>query len=87
MNELLQTRMFSLLSESSQESTNEQMKNAYENFMEQLKEVSDTKDNATALRTLNITRIELDSLETFHRYEQGKKCSKINVSTQSSIFS
>lgn len=77
MNDLLNTRFFGLLTEASQETTNEEMQNAYGNFMEHLKEVSDSYDNATALRTLNITRIELATLETFHQYEQGKNALKL----------
>lgn len=87
MNDLIRTEFFCLLTEGSQETTNAKMQSAYGKFIEYLKEVSDSHDNATALRKLNITRIELASLETFHRYEQGEKCPEINVSTQSYRFS
>lgn len=86
MNDLIKTEFFSLLAEGSQETTNAKMQSAYEKFIEYLKEVSDSHDNATALRTLNITRIELASLETFHRYEQEKKRPENNVSVQSIVF-
>jgi hypothetical protein len=62
------------------------MSNAYGKFMEQIKAVG-SSDNATALRTLNVTRIELAALEPFHRYEQGEKCLEINVPAQSPVFS
>jgi len=87
MNELVNTRLFSLLVEPSQEVTNDEMQNAYGHFVEQTKAVSDSNDNATVMRTLNITRIELSSLESVLRYEQGEKCPKINISAQSPVFS
>jgi hypothetical protein len=77
MNDLLNTRLFSLLSEPSQEVTNEEMQNAYGDFVEHVKAVSDSGNNTTALRTLNVTRIELAALEPFHRYEQGENALKL----------
>jgi hypothetical protein len=79
MNDLLKTRLFGLLFEPSQEVTNEEMSNAYGKFMEKVKAVG-SSDNATAMRTLNVTRIELAALEPFHRYEQGEKCPERSVS-------
>lgn len=74
MNELLRERLFSLLAESSQV-TNEEMQNAYECFMEQLKTtVRQSENNSDVFRMLKVTRIELVSVRTLHRYEQGKKC-------------
>jgi hypothetical protein len=64
MDELVNTRLFGLLAESSQKVTNEEMQNAYGEFMEKVKAVGSSNDNATTLRTLNITRIELVALET-----------------------
>lgn len=87
MNDLVNTRLFSLLAEPSQEVTNEQMSNAYGEFMGHVNAVDDFMDNATALRTLNITRIELATLEPFLRYEQGEKCPEINVPAQSNLVS
>lgn len=75
MNELLKQRFFSLLSEPSQEVTNEEIQNAYDCFMEQLRTVSQSeKTYSEIFRILNITRIELLSLKSFYRYEQGGKC-------------
>lgn len=75
MNELLETKLFSILSESSQESTNEEMQSAYGCFTEQVKIVSQSENNLSEIfRILNITRIELTFLISFYRYEQGEKC-------------
>jgi hypothetical protein len=87
MNELLRTRFFGLLAEPSQEVANEQMSNAYGEFMEHVKAVGDFNDNATAFRTLNITRIELSTLETAYRYEQGEKCLEKSVSAKGNLVS
>lgn len=74
MNELLNTSLFGLLAENSPEVSTQEMKNAYGNFLKQVKAVSNSDDNANVFRTLNVTRIELASLELIYRYEQGKKC-------------
>lgn len=80
MNELLQTRLFTLLSESSQV-TNQEMQSAYGCFMEKVKIVSQSEQNCSEIyRMLNITRIELSALEPLNRYEQGKKCPEIYLS-------
>ena len=65
MNDLLQTRLFGLLSEPSQEVTNEKIQNRI---------VSNGNDYSTAYRTLVATRIEIASLETTPLYGQGEKC-------------
>jgi hypothetical protein len=74
MNDLSQTRIFSLLSETSQEVTNEEIKNAYGKFLEQIRTVSNGNDYSTAYRILVATRIEIASLETSPLYGQGGKC-------------
>lgn len=81
MNKLLETRLFSLLSESSQV-TNEEMQNAYGCLMEQVKvTVSQPETNyQEVVRILNITRIELVFLESLYRYWQGEKCPEICLS-------
>jgi hypothetical protein len=61
------------------------MQNAYGEFMEHLKTVGGS-DNATALRTLTITRIELSALETAFQYEQGGKCPEKILSAKSTIL-
>lgn len=74
MNHLLQTRIFKLLSETSQEVTNEEMQNAYGEFIEQIGAMSNGNDYSTTYRILTATRIELASLETPPLYGQGGKC-------------
>lgn len=74
MNDLLQTRIFELLFETSQEVTNEEMQVAYGEFLEQIKNISDGIDYSVIYRTLNVTRIEIASLETTPFYGLGGKC-------------
>lgn len=86
MNDLLQTKLFSLLTESSQLVTTEKMQNAYGSFMEEVKTVSQSEtDLSKVFRTLNITRIELVSIEIHHRYGQGEKCAKICLSAKGNL--
>lgn len=73
MNELLKKRLFSLLSESSPV-INEEMQNAYGNFIQHVKAISSENDCAAIYRNLSNTRIELSAIETLSRYEQGGKC-------------
>lgn len=73
MNELLKTRLFSLLSEPSQV-TNQEMQNAYGEFIEQVKTVSSDNDYSATYRILTATRIEIASLEMTSLYGQGGKC-------------
>lgn len=74
MNDLLQTRMFRLLFETSREVINEEMQNAYGEFVEQIRTVSNGNDYSTTYRILTATRIEIASLETTPLYGQGEKC-------------
>ena len=74
MNELLGMRFLRLLSEPSQEVTNEEMQNAYEEFLEHIEKVSNGTDYSVIYRTLTATRIEIASLETAPLYGQGEKC-------------
>lgn len=87
MNDLLQTRLFSLLAEPSQV-TNPEMENAYGCFMKRVETVSlSEKDYSKIYRMLNDTRIELVFLQSLHRYEQGKKCPEIRLSSESNPLS
>lgn len=73
MNELIKTRLFRLLSDTSQ-ITNEELQNAYENFVTQVVTPNQSEKNYyVTFRMLNNTRIELVFLKTLCRYEQGKK--------------
>ena len=74
MNELLGMRFLRLLSESSQEVTNEKMQDAYGEFVEQIRIVGDGNDYSTIYRILTATRIEIASLDTAPLYGQGEKC-------------
>lgn len=74
MNDLLETDFFSLLADASQEVTNKEMQNAYGEFVEQIRTVSNENDYSTTYRILVATRIEIASLETTPLYEQGGKC-------------
>lgn len=74
MNDLLQARMFRLLSKSSQEVTNEEMQEAYGEFLEHIKNVTNGTDYSVTYRTLSATRIEIASLRTTPLYGQGGKC-------------
>lgn len=74
MNDLVNMRFFNLLSETSQEVTNEEMKKAYGEFLEHIESVSNSTDYSAIHRTMNATRIEIASLETTPLYGQGEKC-------------
>jgi hypothetical protein len=74
MNDLLRTRLFILLTESSQELTNRDIQNAYVDFVKQVETISSENDYEKIYRNLSITRIEFASLESILQYEQGKKC-------------
>lgn len=77
MKELLKLRLFSLLSETSPV-TNEEIKNAYGCFMEQVENVSQSERNYSEIfRMLNVTRIEFAFLKSLYRYGQGEKCPEI----------
>ncbi|MCC8145937.1 MAG: hypothetical protein LIO93_05750 [Bacteroidales bacterium] len=74
MNELLKTKLFSLLSESSQV-TNKEMQNAYDDFVEQVKTLNQSEtDHLEVFRALSTTRIEIIFLDSYHQYGQGEKC-------------
>jgi len=87
MNNLMKTEFFSLVTESSQEVTNDEMQNAYVQFTAHMEAVNSSKDHATVFRTLNISRIEVVHLQTVFRHEQGEKCPEISISAKGYIFS
>lgn len=76
MNDLLQTRIFGLLNETSQEISNEEMQNAYGEFIHQVRTMSNENDYSTIYRILVATRIEIASLETSPLYGQGENALK-----------
>lgn len=74
MNDLLKARIFGLLSETSHEVTNDEIQNAYDKFVEQIRTVSNENDYSAAYRILAATRIKKASLETTPLYGQEEKC-------------
>ncbi|MDL2266252.1 hypothetical protein LJC57_01040 [Parabacteroides sp. OttesenSCG-928-G07] len=83
MNELLKTKIFQLLLDSSAV-TNEEMQSVYGCFMKRVEAVTQSeKDYSIIFRTLNTTRIELVAVQALHRYEQGEKCPKTCLSAKS----
>lgn len=86
MTDLLETKMFRLLSEPSQV-TNEEMQNAYGCFMEHLKTTVSQFENfySEVFRMLNVTRVELVFIETHYQHEQGGKCPEISLPAKGTI--
>lgn len=75
MNDFLQTSLFGLLTEFSQIVTNQEMQQAYEIFIKEIKSLNQTEaDYSNSYRILNLTRIEFVSLQSLFQYEQGEKC-------------
>ena len=74
MNDLTKTRLFALLSETSQTVLTNELKDAYGNFEELLNATCGSNDNTAVYRSLSVTRIELASLDSIHQYGQGEKC-------------
>lgn len=74
MDELLKAKFFGLLSDTSQEVSNEETQNAYGEFIEQIRTVSNGNDNSTTYKILVATRIEITSLETTPLYGLEGKC-------------
>lgn len=84
MNDLLKSELFKRLSNSSQEVTNEKMKNAYDAFLERAKILNQSEnDYSLIIRILNLTRIEFVFLQSYIQYEQGEKCLKRSLFTES----
>lgn len=83
MNDLLDTEFFGLLTDSSQNVTNEEMQNAYAQFTVHMEAVSNSDDKQTIFRTLNLSRIEMVHLQTAFQYEQEKKCPEICLPSKS----
>lgn len=65
MNDLLKSELFKRLSDSSQEVSNDEMKNAYESFVREVEILNQSEtDYLTIFRTLSFTRIEFKTLQT-----------------------
>lgn len=74
MNDLLMTRFFILVADTSQEVINTEMKDAYEEFIKQIVAISNSEDYSHIFRMLNLTRIEIAPLKKLYQCEQGGKC-------------
>lgn len=74
MNDLLKTRFFILVTDTSQEVINTEMRNAYEEFIKQIVAISNSEDYSHIFRMLNLTRIEIAPLKELYQCEQGEKC-------------
>ena len=73
MNELLKMKFFELLSKTSQEVTNTEMQDAYEDFVKQIVTISNSEDYTHIFRMLNLTRIEIAPLKGLYQDGQGEK--------------
>lgn len=74
MNDLLKMRFFALLADTSPKVINAEMKNAYEEFVNQIVTISHSEDYAYIFRMLNLTRIEIAPLKELYQCGQGGKC-------------
>lgn len=87
MDQLAKTELFGLLSESSQTVTNHEMQHAYENFVTEVVALNQSEtDYQTAFRSLNFSRVELQSLQTQLLHGQGEKCLKKSVLSESYCY-
>ena len=83
MKRLVKEEFFNLLIENSSV-TNQKMQHAYEIFVIDVLTLNQTEtDYRTIFRSLNLTRIEFQSLQTQILYEQGEKCPKISLPAES----
>lgn len=76
MNDLLRTKFFILLADTSQEAINTEMQDAYEDFVKQIVTISNSEDYTHVFRVfrmLNLTRIEIAPLKGLYQDGQGEK--------------
>lgn len=84
MNNLFKTELFNLLMNNSQQVTNLEIQQAYENFIVEMTSLNQSeKDYQLIYRSLNLTRIEFHSLQAQISYEQGEKCVKKSLFAES----
>mgnify|MGYP000226535944 FL=1 len=74
MNDLLRTRFFILLADTSQEVINTEMQDAYGEFVKHIVAISNSEDYSYIFRMLNLTRIEIVPLKELYQCGQGEKC-------------
>ncbi len=83
MKRLVKAEFFNLLIDNSSV-TNQKMQHAYEIFVIDVLTLNQAEtDYRTIFRSLNLTRIEFQSLQTQILYEQGEKCPKISLLAES----
>ena len=83
MKRLVKAEFFNLLIDNSSVTT-QKMQHAYEIFVIDVLTLNQTEtDYRTIFRSLNLTRIEFQSLQTQILYEQGEKCPKISLLAES----
>lgn len=74
ISELTRTKMFTILSDSSQKVSLDEMKLAYQDFVEKTLFVSTSNKYMDVFRTLNFIHIEITVMKKWE-----KKCSQTNV--------
>lgn len=75
MKQLLNLELFNLLINFSPKITNHEMQFAYESFVKEVLILNQSEaDYSIVFRSLSMTRIEFQSLQTQILYEQGGKC-------------
>ena len=74
MNDLLRTKFFILLADTSQEVINTEMQDAYGEFVKHIVAISNSEDYSYIFRMLNLTRIEIAPLKGLYQDGQGEKC-------------
>ena len=79
MNDLLRTRFFILLADTSQEVINTEMQDAYDDFVKQIVTISNSEDYTHIFRMLNLTRIEIAPLKGVYQDGQGEKKKKAHL--------
>lgn len=86
MKQFQNRRLLSILTESSQVS-NEEIRNAYEDFVEHVTEMCDSETDYSALfRMLNNYRTEVELIKSNFLYDRGKKCNQTYVSAKHNSF-
>lgn len=84
MDILCKKEFFCLLIDNSNQVTKNQLAKAYAEFIEKTKMMNQPEvDYSIIFRTLSLTRIEFQSLQTQILYEQGEKCPKISLLAES----
>lgn len=84
MNDFVKTELFNLLINFSPKITNHEMQFAYESFVKEVLTLNQCEtDYSVVFRSLNLTRIEFQSLQTQILYEQGGKCPEKSLFAES----